>query len=109
MRAVIQAAVMGVALSTHAAPSNQGAEAMDERMSQAVEATEVGEASVSAITEHRTPEAVTVSSDAQISARILCLKRARTGSRIVKRRCQSVADWKAEIDGEYIKRYLLEL
>lgn len=50
-----------------------------------------------------------IHSNQQINAQILCLKKARTGTRIVTRRCQSIADWKTEIAREYFKRYMLEM
>ncbi len=54
-------------------------------------------------------ESVALDIDEEINQQILCLKKTRLGTRIATRRCQSVAAWKTEIAGEYIKRYLLEM
>ena len=42
-------------------------------------------------------------------AQILCLKKRRVGTRLIVRRCQSIAEWKAEIASEQARKYLLEM
>ena len=44
----------------------------------------------------------------QATPHILCMNKMRTGSRIKVRRCQTIADWKSEIENEHNRQYLLE-
>ena len=43
------------------------------------------------------------------TSQIVCLDDTRTGSRIKKRRCQSVASWRAELSSQHARIYLLEM
>ncbi len=45
----------------------------------------------------------------QAASHILCIDTMRTGNRIKKRRCQTIADWKSEIEDQRIRKYLLEM
>ncbi|MEM7081743.1 MAG: hypothetical protein AAF465_03335 [Pseudomonadota bacterium] len=56
-----------------------------------------------------TPRPTSTSHTRVNESRVLCLKRVRTGSRLAKRRCQSIAAWRTELQDERLRKYLLEL